>query len=70
MGYVCSQLLAKRGLLAHRCYRLAKWVTNKNIIKKEFKDLEDFLISFRLHFVIAEHNFFISTMYYLLYMWY
>jgi hypothetical protein len=34
--------------------------------KKEFEDLEDWLVSFRLYFVIAEDNLCISIMYYLL----
>jgi hypothetical protein len=34
--------------------------------KKEFKDLEDLLVSFGLYFVIVEVSLCISTMYYLL----
>jgi hypothetical protein len=34
--------------------------------KKEFEDLEDLLVSFRLYFVIAGYSLFISTMHYLL----
>jgi hypothetical protein len=34
--------------------------------KKEFEDLEDLVVSFRLYFVIAEESLCISTMYYLL----
>jgi hypothetical protein len=33
--------------------------------KKEFEDLEDLLVSFRLYFVIAGDSLCISTMYYL-----
>jgi hypothetical protein len=41
-------------------YKIMSWK------KKEFKDLEDLVISFRLYFVIAKDNLCISTMYYLL----
>jgi hypothetical protein len=34
--------------------------------KKEFKDLKDLLISFRLYFVMAQDNSYIFTMYYLI----
>jgi hypothetical protein len=41
-------------------YKIMSWK------KKEFEDLEDLLVSFRLYFVIAEDNLCISIMYYLL----
>jgi hypothetical protein len=41
-------------------YKIMSWK------KKEFEDLEDLLISFRLYFVIARDSLCISTMYYLL----
>jgi hypothetical protein len=41
-------------------YKIISWK------KKEFKDLEDLFVSFRLYFVIAEDNLCISIMYYLL----
>jgi hypothetical protein len=41
-------------------YKIISWK------KKEFEDLEDLLISFRLYFVIARDILCISTMYYLL----
>jgi hypothetical protein len=41
-------------------YKIMSWK------KKEFEDLEDLLISFRLYFVIAGDTLYISTMYYLL----
>jgi hypothetical protein len=41
-------------------YKIMSWK------KKEFEDLEDLLISFRLYFVIAGDSLCISTMYYLL----
>jgi hypothetical protein len=34
--------------------------------KKEFEDLEDLLVSFRLYFIIVEDSLCISIMYYLL----
>jgi hypothetical protein len=34
--------------------------------KKEFEDLEDLLVSFRLYFIIPGDSLYISTMYYLL----
>jgi hypothetical protein len=40
-------------------YKIMSWK------KKEFEDLEDLLISFRLYFVIAEDSLCISTIYYL-----
>jgi hypothetical protein len=45
--------------LPSRKYKIMSWK------KKEFEDLEDFLISYRLYFVIAGDSC-ISTMYYLL----
>jgi hypothetical protein len=41
-------------------YKIMSWK------KKEFEELEDLLVSFRLHFVIAGDSLCISTMYYLL----
>jgi hypothetical protein len=41
-------------------YKIMSWK------KKEFEDLEDLLVSFRLYFVIAGDSLYISTMYYLL----
>jgi hypothetical protein len=41
-------------------YKIASW--NKN----DLEDLDDLLVSFRLCFVIAEDNFCIFAMYYLL----
>jgi hypothetical protein len=41
-------------------YKIMSWK------KKEFEDFEDLVVSFRLHFVIAEDSLYISTMYYLL----
>jgi hypothetical protein len=41
-------------------YKIMSWK------KKEFEDLEDLVVSFRLYFVIAEDSLCISTMYYLL----
>jgi hypothetical protein len=41
-------------------YKIMSWK------KKEFEDLEDLLVSFRLYFVIAGDSLCISTMYYLL----
>jgi hypothetical protein len=41
-------------------YKIMSWK------KKEFEDLKDLLVSFRLYFVIAEDNLCISIMYYLL----
>jgi hypothetical protein len=46
--------------LASEKYKIMLWK------KKEFKDLEDLVISFRLYFVIAGDSLCISTMYYLL----
>jgi hypothetical protein len=46
--------------LPYEKYRIMSWK------KKEFEELEDLLVSFRLHFVIAGDNLCISTMYYLL----
>jgi hypothetical protein len=40
-------------------YKIASW-------KKEFKDLKDLLIPFRLYFIIVKDWLCISTMYYLL----
>jgi hypothetical protein len=41
-------------------YKIMSWE------KKEFEDLKDLLVSFRLYFVIARDSLCISTMYYLL----
>jgi hypothetical protein len=41
-------------------YKIMSWK------KKEFEDLEDLLVSFRLYFVIARDSSCISTIYYLL----
>jgi hypothetical protein len=41
-------------------YKIALWK------KKEFKDLKDLPVSFRLYFIIIKYNSCISTMYYLL----
>ena len=41
-------------------YKIVSWK------KKEFEDLEDLLVSFRLYFVIAGDSLCISTMYYML----
>ena len=41
-------------------YKMVSWR------KKEFEDLEDLLVSFKLYFVIAEDSLCIFTMYYLL----
>jgi hypothetical protein len=41
-------------------YKIMSWK------KKEFEDLEDLLVSFRLYFVIARDSLYISIMYYLL----
>jgi hypothetical protein len=41
-------------------YKIISWK------KKEFKDLEDLFVSFRLYFVIAEDSLCIFIMYYLL----
>jgi hypothetical protein len=41
-------------------YKIMSWK------KKEFEDLEDLLVSFRVYFIIAEDSLYISTMYYLL----
>jgi hypothetical protein len=41
-------------------YKIMSWK------KKEFEDLEDLVVSFRLYFVIAGDSLCISTMYYLL----
>jgi hypothetical protein len=41
-------------------YKIISWK------KKEFEDLEDLLVSFRLYFIIAGDSLCISTMYYLL----
>jgi hypothetical protein len=41
-------------------YKIVSWK------KKEFKDLEDLLVSFRLYFVIVKDSSCNSTMYYLL----
>jgi hypothetical protein len=41
-------------------YKIVSWK------KKEFEDLENLLVSFRLYFVIVEVSLCISTMYYLL----
>jgi hypothetical protein len=46
--------------LPSKKYKIMSWK------KKEFEDLEDLLVSFRLYFVIAGDNLCISTMYYLL----
>jgi hypothetical protein len=46
--------------LASEKYKIMSWK------KKEFEDLEDLVISFRLYFVIARDSLCISTMYYLL----
>jgi hypothetical protein len=46
--------------LPSKKYKIMSWK------KKEFKDLEDLVISFRLYFVIAGDSLRISTMYYLL----
>jgi hypothetical protein len=46
--------------LSSEKYKIMSWK------KKEFEDLEDLLVSFRLYFVIAEDNLCISIMYYLL----
>jgi hypothetical protein len=40
-------------------YKIISWK------KKEFEDLEDLLVSFRLYFVITRDSLCISTMYYL-----
>jgi hypothetical protein len=41
-------------------YKIVSWK------KKEFEDVEDLLVSFRLYFVIVKDSSCISTMYYLL----
>jgi hypothetical protein len=41
-------------------YKIMSWK------KKEFEDLEDLLVSFRIYFIIVKDNSCISTMYYLL----
>jgi hypothetical protein len=41
-------------------YKIMSWK------KKEFEDLEDLVVSFRLYFVLAEDSLCISTVYYLL----
>jgi hypothetical protein len=41
-------------------YKIVSWK------KKEFEDVEDLLVSFRLYFVIGKDSSCISTMYYLL----
>jgi hypothetical protein len=41
-------------------YKIVSWK------KKEFEDLKNLLVSFRLYFVIARDSLCISTMYYLL----
>jgi hypothetical protein len=41
-------------------YKIMSWK------KKEFEDLEDLLVSFRLYFVIVGDSLYISIMYYLL----
>jgi hypothetical protein len=41
-------------------YKIISWK------KKEFEDLEDLVVSFRLYFVIVRDSLCISTMYYLL----
>jgi hypothetical protein len=41
-------------------YKIISWK------KKEFKDLENLVISFKLYFIIGENSLCISTMYYLL----
>jgi hypothetical protein len=41
-------------------YKIMSWK------KKEFEDLEDLVVSFRLYFLIAEDSLCISTVYYLL----
>jgi hypothetical protein len=41
-------------------YKIMSWK------KKEFEDLKDLLVSFRLYFVIGKNSSCISTMYYLL----
>jgi hypothetical protein len=41
-------------------YKIVSWK------KKEFEDLEDLLVSFRLYFVMDKDSSCISTMYYLL----
>jgi hypothetical protein len=46
--------------LPSKKYKIMSWK------KKEFEDLKDLLVSFRLYFVIAEDNLCISIMYYLL----
>jgi hypothetical protein len=46
--------------LPSKKYKIMSWK------KKEFEDLEDLLISFRLYFVITGDTLYISTMYYLL----
>jgi hypothetical protein len=46
--------------LPSKKYKIMSWK------KKEFEDLEDLLVSFRLYFVIARDSLCISTIYYLL----
>jgi hypothetical protein len=43
--------------LPSRKYKIMSWK------KKEFEDLEDLIVSFRLYFVIAEDSLCISTIY-------
>jgi hypothetical protein len=46
--------------LPSKKYKIVSWK------KKEFEDLKNLLVSFRLYFVIARDSLCISTMYYLL----
>jgi hypothetical protein len=50
-----------------RFYLAASWKIQDYVMeKKDFEDLEDLVVSFRLYFVIAGDSLCISTMYYLL----
>jgi hypothetical protein len=46
-------------LMASKIYKIVSWK------KEEYEDLKDFLVSFRLYFVIDENSLCMSTVYYL-----